>query len=157
MVRRMNRLILSALVALIFSLPLCAQHGTAPNGYYPQTYMGAIFTGTLDSVAPDTQEITLLYTKGSKSEVFTGRLESACGWAEKSGATHSFRASDIPKGTVLTVFYRSVEKKSNGQKTKENSIFAISYVELKGEKIPENKRVRVSCSDEKPAYFKAFQ
>jgi hypothetical protein len=140
----------------LFSLPLGAQYGSAPTGYYPPNYAGSIFTGSLESAAPDSQEMTLVYTKGNKTERFVGRLESACGWKDKDGVAHSFKASDIPKGTILTAFYAKTTKKSDGQKTTEISIFAISYVELNGKKIPEDKRVLISCSEQKFASFKAY-
>jgi hypothetical protein len=103
-----------SLVCLL-SLPLRAQYGSAPNGYYPPNYSGSIFTGSLESAASDTQEMTLVYTKGNKTERFAGRLESACGWKDKNGTAHSFKASDIPKSTILTAFYTKTTKKSGGQ------------------------------------------
>lgn len=140
----------------VFSLKLAAQSGTAPSGYYPPMYHGSIFTGTLEAVDANTQEITLAYTKGKKSEQFVGRLESYCRWNEKGGAVHTFKASDIPKGTVLTAFYNTFTKKADGQATKENAVFAISYVELNGKKIPEDKRVVISCSDQTFNVFKPY-
>jgi hypothetical protein len=149
--------ILRVLLAIcFFSLSLSAQHGTAPNGYYPQNFSGSIFTGSLESATVDTQEITLAYSKGNKSERFVGRLESACGWKGKDGAAHSFKADEIPKGTVLTALYINTTKKTGGQKINENSIFAISYVEFDGKRIPDDKRVIVSCSDQKFSVFKVF-
>jgi hypothetical protein len=127
---------------LLFSLSLSAQHGTAPNGYYPQNFSGSIFTGSLESATADTQEITLAYSKGNKSERFVGRLESACGWKGKDGAAHSFKADEIPKGTVLTALYINTTKKTGGQKINENSIFAISYVEFDGKRIPRQESYR---------------
>jgi len=144
-------------VACIFSVPLRAQHGTAPNGYYPSTYHGSIFTGSLESVSPNPQEITLAYTKGSKSDRFAGRLESMCGWQDRDGTTHSFKASDIPRGTILTAFYIPTKKETGGEKKTENSVFAISYVEVNGKKISEDKRVIIPCSEQKFTFFRVFQ
>lgn len=147
----------SALIILWVCSPwLAAQSGTAPSGYYPPTYNGSIFTGTLQAVDTNTQEITLVYTKGKKSELFVGRMESFCRWKEKGGAVHSFKASDIPKGTVLTAFYNTFIKKSDGQASKENSVFAISYVELNGKKIAAEKRLAIACSDRTVNFFKVF-
>jgi hypothetical protein len=142
------------IVVCLFSFPLLAQYGSAPNGYYPPGYAGSIFTGSLESAAADTQEMTLVYAKGNKTERFVGRLESACGWKDKDGTAHSFKGSDIPKGTILTAFYNKTTKKSDGQKTTEISIFAISYVELNGKRIPDDKRVVISCSELKFGTFK---
>jgi len=144
------------LVIGLFSVPLEAQKGTAPNGYYPPTFQGSIFTGSLELGAADTQEITLTYTKGSKSEHFVGRLEALCGWKDKDGTAHSFKASDIPKGTILTAFYNATKKESGGQKITENSVFAMSYVEVNGKRIPDDKRVIISCSEQKFTFFRAF-
>jgi hypothetical protein len=139
-----------------WSVRLAAQSGTAPSGYYPPTYNGSIFTGTLETVDADTQEIKLAYSKGSKSEHFIGRMESPCRWKEKGGPVHTFKASDIPKGTVLTAFYNTTTKKSGDQKSKENSVFAISYVERNGKKIPDEKRLIISCSDQSFTVFKPY-
>jgi hypothetical protein len=144
------------MVVCISCLPLRAQHATAPNGYYPHTYSGSIFTGSLESVVPDTQEITLVYTKGSKTERFVGRLESTCSWKDKQGTVHSFTGSDLPKGTVLTTFYTSSTKKSGGEKITENSIFAVSYAEQNGKRIPDERRVLIPCSEQKFTFFKVF-
>jgi hypothetical protein len=58
----------------ILTFPLHAQRGKAPNGYYPSDFNGVMFTGRLESADADTQELTLAYTKGSKTERFVGRL-----------------------------------------------------------------------------------
>jgi hypothetical protein len=152
----MRKSLLIVTVIGFFSASLEAQHGTAPNGYYPQTFQGSIFTGSLELGAADTQEIALIYTKGSKSERFVGRFESMCGWKNKDGTAHSFKASDIPKGTILTAFYNATKKESAGQKITENSVFAISYVEVNGKRIPNDKRVIISCSEQKFTFFRAF-
>jgi len=133
-----------------------AQRGTAPNGYYPPNYSGAIFTGTLESATPDTRQVTLLYVKRADTQRFLGRVESACGWKDKDGTAHTFEISDVPKGTVLTAFYESVTNKSGTQPAKENVIFAISYVELNGKKIPDEKRIIIHCSSGQFVRFKAF-
>jgi hypothetical protein len=85
-----------------------------------------------------------------------GRLESACNWKDKSGAAHSVTASDIPKGSVLTAFYDTHTTKSGGEKIRENSIFSLSYAEVNGKRIPEEKRVAVACSNRTFLSFKAF-
>lgn len=146
-------------LSILFILSLCslrlvAQSGTAPSGYYPPTYHGSIFTGTLEMVDENTQEITLVYAKGGKSEQFVGRMESFCRWKVRDGTAHTFRASDLPKGTVLTAFYNTTTKKSAGEKSKENSVFAISYVELNGKKIPDEKRLIIFCSEQTYTVFK---
>ncbi|MBZ5527320.1 MAG: hypothetical protein LAN71_05380 [Acidobacteriia bacterium] len=145
-----------SLIVCILSLPLKAQKGTAPAGYYPENYYGAIFTGALESAASETQEFTLVFTKGQKSERFVGRLESACAWKDKAGTLHVFNVSDLSKGTVLTAFYIKVTKKSDGQKSTENTVFALSFAESDGKKIPDDKRITVFCSKEQSLRFKVY-
>jgi len=152
----MSKYLRVVLIVFIFSPLLKAQKGTAPNGYYPGEYQGAIFTGSLEAVTAENQEMTLVYTKGSKTERFVGRLESKCGWKDKTGTAHEFEAPDIPKGTVLTAFYITETKKSGGQKTKENLVFAISYAEVGGKKIPEERRITIYCSERRMLNFKAY-
>jgi hypothetical protein len=146
------------LMALVFSSASEAQKGTAPSGYYPPGYFGATFTGSIEppTVDADAEEIVLVYTKATKSERFTGRLEATCAWTNKDGTVHGFRASNAPKGAVLTAFYIPITTKLNGQKSTENSVIAISYAEVDGKKIPDDKRIIVSCSAEKRLNFKFF-
>ena len=62
----------------------------------------------------------------------------------------------MPKDTVLTAFYNTVTKKVDGQKTSENLIFAISYVEMNGKKIPDEKRLIIWCSGDTHLFFRAY-
>lgn len=141
------------LLALTFAMSVRAQNGTAPNGYYPPTFSGSVFTGTVESTGNDQEQITLVYKKGSKTERFVGRLKSACTW---KGKPQKFSANGIAPGTVLTAFYESTTKKSDGQKTKENTIFAVSFVEMDGKRIPEDKRMMVYCTEQQYFNFKVF-
>ncbi|SRR5882762_3098093 len=143
-------------VAFLIVLELNAQKSTAPNGYYPLGFSGSIFTGSLESVSTDVQELTLSYVKGKKIERFVGKLESTCAWKDKSGAAHLLGVSDFPKGLVLTVFYIPVTSKSGGVKTNENLIFALSYAELSGKRIPDDQRVVIFCSKQQRLQFMAF-
>jgi hypothetical protein len=152
----MLKCLVTVLTACVFSLPSLAQKGVAPNGYYPNSYFGATFTGVLQPETGELQEITLVYTKGNKSENFVGKLASPCSWKSKDGTVHRFRASEAPKGTVLTAFYQVTTNKSQGQKSQENVVVAISYAEVDGKRIPDEKRVTISCSAEPFVQFKAF-
>ena len=145
-----------ALGVLVCSAGFWAQKGTAPNGYYPSNYSGATFTGAIQSAVPEHEEITLVYTKGDKSEIFVGRMESPCSWEDKKGTIHTINVSEIPKGTVLTAFYETVTKKIDDRKVKVNSIIAISTKELDGQKIPDEKRVIIPCTENVQRLFKAF-
>ena len=71
--RNMLKCLATILTSFAFSLPLAAQKDTAPNGYYQNSDSGATFTGFLQPENSDPQEITLVYTKGSKSDRFVGR------------------------------------------------------------------------------------
>jgi hypothetical protein len=74
----------------------------------------------------------------------------------QGGVAQQYHVSQVPKGTVLTVFYTAATNKDNdGQKSKDNLIFAIEYVELNGKPIPADKRGMVSCSTTQATYFQA--
>jgi hypothetical protein len=133
-----------------------AQKATAPNGYYPAAFHGAIFTGAVESVRTDVQELTLTYMNGKKTEQFVGKLQSACTWKDKGGANHITLVADLPKGAVLTAYYIPMSAKVNGVKTEENFVFALSYAEANGKKIPDHKRVVIYCSEQQLLVFKAF-
>lgn len=152
----MLRALLAFLLSSLIALPLRAQHGTAPNGYYPKSYSGDIFTGLLEASKDDPQRFTLVYTKGTKSERFAGKLESACIWKSKDGPSHTFNPFEAPPGTVLTAFYRPVSRKSGGQKSTENMVIAISVAEINGKKISDERRVTISCSADHFFDFMAF-
>ena len=58
-----------AVVLLLCGIPSFAQYGTAPQGgYFPASYNGDIFTGTVTAAEGD--QLTLTYTKGSKTDTF---------------------------------------------------------------------------------------
>jgi hypothetical protein len=152
----MSKCLATILIACVFSLPLVAQKGSAPTGYYPFSYSGATFTGLLQPENGDPQEITLVYTKGNKSETFVGRFASPCRWRNKDGTIHTFKASEAPRGTVLTAFYQQITKKSGGQKSKENLVIAISYAEVDGKTISKDQRLIIYCSPEGFVAFKVF-
>jgi len=67
---------LVTLLATITFLPIIvsAQYGTAPNNYYPHNYGGSIFTGVVTETGDN--QITLTFTKGSKTDTFTGLFEN---------------------------------------------------------------------------------
>ena len=150
-----NRHLLIILLSLLFAFPGFPQRGTAPNGYYPNSYDGSIFTGTVEST--DGGLLSLLYAKGKKQEHLVGRLEAPCVWTDKAGTTHSIEVSSIPVGDELTVFYLQFPLHPRSAKdTDEKTIIAIRYAQHGGQKIPEDKRVTVSCSKQTHLQFKAF-
>ena len=133
-----------------------AQERSAPNGYYPYDFNGTTFTGRVESVDNDRQELTLVYTNKAHEDRFIGRLDAPCSIKDRNGAVRGFGVSGIPKGTVLMAFYVPETDKSSGQSKKQNRIFAISSVELEGKKIPDEKRVIILCSPPQQLKFMAF-
>ena len=58
------------------------------------------------------------------------------------------------EGAVLTAFYRASKNKVTHEK--ENIVFALSFAEEKGTKIPDEKRLIVMCVEQSQLQFKAF-
>jgi hypothetical protein len=129
-----------------------AQHGSAPNNYYPDKYNGATFTGTVTEVKDD--QITLTYTKKDKTDSFTGHLESNCLVPSVNGK--GMAATDLPLGTVITAFYNVETKKVNGQKQRDNVILAVSFVVWQGQKIADDKKKIYLCTNDNHVQFRAW-
>ena len=152
----MYKALLTCLVASALSIPMPAQRGVAPNGYYPHTFSGDIYTGMLEVTAADPMHIALIYAKGDKSERFEGRLESKCTPRRQDNSAQGLNLAEFSKRVVLTAFYRRISVKSGGKKIHENLIIAISFAEVDGKKIPDDKRAIITCSDDQFVQFKAF-
>ena len=133
-----------------------AQKAIAPNGYYPAAFHGSIFTGAVESVRADVQELTLAYANGKKTERFVGKLQAACTWTDKAGTPRITLVANLAKGAVLTAFYIPRMTKVNGVKTEENSVFALSYAQSNGKRIPDDKRIIIYCSEPQQLVFKGF-
>jgi hypothetical protein len=146
-----------ALIVSFLSIPVLAQKGTAPSGYYPSNYFGRIFTGAVEQEAgAAADEITLVYTKGNTSEKFTGRLESKCSMLRVDGVTIDFTASELPRDTILIAFYTPTTTKSGGKKPTENLVFAVEILQVKGrEFLPKYLRAD-RCSQRQFIEFKPF-
>ncbi|HKV05345.1 MAG TPA: hypothetical protein VJO53_09595 [Candidatus Acidoferrales bacterium] len=114
--------------ALVVSAPALAQHGSARDGYYPLGYVGDTWTGTVTSTNDDTREITLTYTKGDKTESFTGVLQSGLKAKRRDGSETEWKPSDIPLGTRIVVYYMAQTKKVEGRKVKFYEIFRFTSV-----------------------------
>jgi len=155
MVKRLFILLLSA-AALVFVSPANAQKATAPNGYYPVDFQGDTFTGRAESARPNLEELTLVYTKGKKTEHWVGRLESSCSSTDKGGQVHAMHVSDMFEGDLLTVYYITRTTKADNVKTTTNWIIALSRAEVDGKKIPEDKQGLISCSQTQRTVFKLF-
>ena len=132
-----------------------AQYGTAPSDYYPAGYNGATFTGVVTETKNNDQ-VTLVYTKGSKSATFIGRFESPCA---VPGADKNYQGPAqlaIPKGTVMTAFYKVNAKKIENQKVKENIIIAISLDVWQGKRVAEDERRILLCTGPTHLQFRAW-
>jgi hypothetical protein len=142
------------LAAIVYSPILAlAQYGTAPNNYYPDAYNGSTFTGVVSEAKDD--QMTLTFTKGNKIVTFTGQFDSACFVSSQNGGR--MKATDFPVGTVMTTFFNETKKKVNGKKISENLILAISFDVWHGQRIPEEKKMVFSCTENRRLQFKGFQ
>jgi hypothetical protein len=124
----MKRLRFLPLAWFVFASAALGQHGTAENGYYPPGYQGDTWTGVVVSASEQTDEITLSYTKGGKSQTFIGAPEAGYLVHEHTGATRPLKMSDIPVGKIIKVWYMEETKKVGGSKVKVNTIFLIDAV-----------------------------
>lgn len=122
---------LSILSLLIGISPVAyAQHGRAPNDYYPVCFVGDMWTGVLSGVDDEKSEITLTYAdpKRNKVETFTGVIEDGNTVSRQGGPPHALKPSELPLGTRLTVYYCFERKKVAGTKTTINKVFRIDNV-----------------------------
>jgi len=150
----MKEILRSMTAIVFFSIIASAQYASAPNNYYPADYTGSIFTGVVTETSDN--QITLTFTKDSKTDTFTGIFKIGCSVpaAQKSGRLMT--PLDIPKGTVMTAFFDTNTKKVNGKKAKENSIIAIAFDIWQGQKIPADKKMMYWCTDSRHLQFRAY-
>jgi hypothetical protein len=141
-------------VFCLSALSAPAQYGTAPNNYYPEQYSGSTFTGVVTDTDGDI--LTLTYVKRNKSDVFVGRLETPCSVPRGDRSSRGMAASDVPKGTSMTAYFVTEEKKNAGQKSKQNVILAISFETWNGHKVSTDDRRIYFCTAQKHLQFKAF-
>ena len=143
------------LLATFFSLAIhvSAQYGTAPNNYYPDSYSGSIFTGIVTETGAN--HITLTFTKGNKTETFTGVFETGCSVPARDG--RPMMPIDIPTGTVMTTFYNAETKKVDGKKIKQNLIIAIAFEVWQGQKARDDKKMIYWCTDSRHLQFRAYR
>ena len=141
-----TRITLVLLLVVAVVAPLEAQYGTAPNGFYPETYNGSMFEGVLESVDPAKQEFTLLYRKKDKEQRFLGRLEDGCSVPNAKDKTRKMKVEDFPKqSTIVALFKPKTEKQTDGSKVKFSSVFAISFREVNGQRIKEEDWIMYYC------------
>ncbi|HEX8814420.1 MAG TPA: hypothetical protein VF753_02870 [Terriglobales bacterium] len=139
----LRQLLVATLFSSLFCAPSLAQYGTAPEGDFPASYNGDTFSGTV--TAAETDQLTLTYTKGSKTDTFVGKLAGGCAVPTTNNSNHKMTAADIPKDTVMIAYFNRVTKKVDGQKTKENQIIAVSFEVWHGQKISDEKKKIWPC------------
>jgi len=107
---------------------LHAQHGTAPNGYYPMGYNADTWTGEVSAVNETNREITLVYAAKKKTETFVGVLQEGYKAKRKDGTLAELKVSMIPPGTPMRVYYMAKDRKVGGRKEKFYEIFRIDLL-----------------------------
>ena len=146
--------LLSAVLVILFCGIASAQYGTAPAGYYPDSYGGSIFTGKVQGTA--SESITLTYAHGVKTDTFEGHAAAPCNLPVSKTETRPMPLSEIPATAVVTVFYETETVKIDGEKHKRHEIIAISFQELNGKAIAKENRVVFSCAPSRLHRFKVF-
>ena len=108
----------------------CAQHGSAPPGYYPYCYEGETWTGALSAVDDAKREIALTYVdpKHNRTETFVGVIEGGYTVSRRGGPPHELKPSELPLRARITVYYCAERKKVDGKKTTVNNVFRIDRV-----------------------------
>ncbi|HYL92393.1 MAG TPA: hypothetical protein VEW69_04480 [Alphaproteobacteria bacterium] len=101
-----------------------AQHGEAPDGYYPRGYMGDTWTGQVSAVDPDKREITLTAATKKGPESFVAYLPEHFS-VQQGGKGHELQMSEFAIGQSLRLFYIAKDIKVEGQKVKRNEIIKI--------------------------------
>lgn len=122
----MRHMVFTALI-LSVAAGLQAQHGTAPNGYFPMGYAGDTWTGEVSAVNNASREITLVYNNGKKTETFVGVLQQGYKVKLKDGSLAELKLSMIPAGTRLKVYYMAKDRKVSGRKEKFYEIFRMEF------------------------------
>jgi hypothetical protein len=153
----MDDMIRTIVVVLVLAVACGAQHASAPNGYYPETYGGSTYQGMLESVDPAKQEFTLLFRKKDKEERFTGILEDGCAVPNAAHKSRKMKVEDLPKQSTLVAFFmpRTI-KQNDGTKSKVNSVFAVSFRELDGQKINPEHWTIYYCMQPTRLVFRAY-
>lgn len=124
----MRKLVLGMSILLLLPLLAHAQQGTAESGYWPMGFRGDTWTGVVSATNDATREITLTYEKKNKTQTFTGVLEEGYTVRTRDGSPHLLKASEIPVGTKLKVYYMAREHKIEGRKVKYYEIIRLFRV-----------------------------
>ena len=114
-----------ALGLAALAAPAATQHATAPDGYYPASYAGDMFTGVVASADMKTSQVALLYTEGKKVERFVGVVAQPFTARGNDGAVYEVTPAIFRRGMEVTVYYIQLEQGQAGAQTKVNEIFLI--------------------------------
>lgn len=132
------------LVLLLCNSVAFGQYGIAPNGYYPSSYNGDIFSGKVTAVDEASGQITISFEKAKKTETFVGRLQQPCAVPSKDGKPMT--AMDLPIGTDITAFFETDVRKDGNASVKENSIIGIMFHSWDGHPVKQPSKKMYSCS-----------
>jgi hypothetical protein len=132
-------------IAIVLSLQVAAagQFGTAPNNYYPPSYNGGTFTGTVESTTANS--IKLVYKHGDRAETFEATAVAPCRLPEGNNAVAPFPLSTIKNGSVVTLLYNAKTVKTDGRKQKKYEVVGITVDNWNGKVIDETKRYLFLC------------
>ena len=134
------------ITSLTLALPVFAQKGSAPSGFYPSIYHGETFTGNVTDADDGDKCLVLQYDHGPKPETFIGTTESVCLASTKAGPMKELHLSAVPKGTLLTAFYNSETLQEGNAKRMVNSILAIRFDKVNGRTLNDPRRPVILCS-----------
>lgn len=102
-----------------------AQRGQAPPGCYPLNYFGLTWSGDITAVSDQDRTITLTYTKGSKTQTFTGKLSDGFSVKYTDGTVKDLLPSDIPSNAAAMAYYIDFTEKVDGKKATVHEIFML--------------------------------
>jgi hypothetical protein len=119
--------LLAAVLLLGSAASSNAQHGEAPDGYYPPGYMGDTWTGQVSAIDAAKREITLTATTKKGAESFIAYLHENF-TVQKNGKGVEVKMTDFSVGQTLRFYYIPKTVKVDGQKVKRNEIIRVESV-----------------------------
>lgn len=143
----MTKFLTTALIVLFLlsgTLVLAQDGYFRGAGMFPNGYHGSIFTGKLTKA--EGTDITLEYTKGSKTQTFVGTFpKEGCGIPRADGLAKAAQPADLDPGTVLRAYYMDDTIKVNGEKKKIKSLVGLSIVQYKGQEVDKDHQTFFPC------------
>jgi hypothetical protein len=86
------------------------------------------WAGEVAKTDDETRTITLTFTKGNKTETFTGVLKKGFRVRMSTGAIQELKPSELAPGRWITVFYTEKTGTIDGKKTTYNEISRIDFL-----------------------------